>query len=218
MKNTLLAGVVILAVGVAGCSSSSESKQTATANGGGTTGDGMVYQKHKHIQKVWLAPGFDFTGYDTLLIDETKYTAKERPNEVEIRNWAIGYLRTALGERIKTNQVFANVVTSQGDVKPGAKVLRMENTIYEYEKGGGGARYFAGLYGAGQPVLKVRGQFADAEKTLCRFEASRSGESVGARMVGAFLSDRDIQQNDINDLAVDFSEFVGRTARHLATK
>ena len=137
---------------------------------------------------------------------------------MEIRNWAINYLRSALVDHIRTNQVFANVVTRDTDVKPESKVLRMENTVFEYEKGGGGARYWAGLYGGGQPVLKVRGEFLDADKPLCRFEASRSGESAGARMVGAFLSDKDIQQNDINDLAIDMSAFILRTSKHLPTQ
>lgn len=213
----LLFSLSLLAfLGAAGCSSTSESKSTGAS--APANGDGFAYQKHKHIQKVWLAPGFDFTGYDTLLIGETKYTAKERPNEVEIRNWAISYLRTALADHVRTNQVFANVVTREADVKPEGKALRMDNTIFEYEKGGGGARYFAGLYGAGQPVLKVRGEFLDGGKPLCRFEASRSGESVGARMVGAFLSDKDIQQKDINDLAVDMSDFILRTSKHLPTR
>jgi hypothetical protein len=94
----------------------------------------------------------------------------------------------------------------------------MDNTIFEYEKGGGGARYFAGLYGGGQPVLKVRGEFLDGEKALCKFEASRSGESAGARLGGVFLSDKEIQQNDVNDLALDMSDFILRTARHLPTR
>jgi hypothetical protein len=96
------------------CSSTSESKNTSTNSGAKTAradDTSVTYQKHKHIQKVWLAPGFDFSGYDTLLVSDTKFTGKERPNEVEIRTWAISYLRSALAESIRTNQVFANVVT-----------------------------------------------------------------------------------------------------------
>jgi len=111
-----------------------------------------------------------------LLITPTKYAAKERPNEVDMRAWAIQYVQSALEQYIRTNGVFANVTMRETDLKAGAKVLRMENTIIEYEKGGGAARYFAGLYGAGQPVLRVRGQFVDSDKALCKYEAFRHGE------------------------------------------
>ncbi|HKQ36828.1 MAG TPA: hypothetical protein VJ063_02050 [Verrucomicrobiae bacterium] len=52
----------------------------------------------------------------------------------------------------------------------------------------------------------------------CRVAARRSGESAGARLAGAFSWDRDIQQNDINDLALDMSDFTLRTSKHLPTR
>ena len=198
-----------------GCASNSDSKTPARTVAGS---DGTVYEKHRHIQKAWFAEAFDFSGYDTLLIAPTKYAAIERPNEVEMRTWATEYLGTAFVEYIRTNGVFANVTTREADVKPNGKTLRMENTIFEYEKGGGGARYWVGLYGGGQPVIKVRGQFVDGEKPLCKFEASRSGESAGSRFLGAYRTDQEIQQKDINDLALDMSDFILRTHKHLPTR
>ena len=44
-----------------------------------------------------------------------------------------------------------------------------------HEKGGGAARYWAGLYGAGQPVVKVRGLVYDGDKLVFVSEARRSG-------------------------------------------
>ena len=206
---------LFLVAALCGCASTSDSTGERNAVAGA---DGTLYQKHRHIQKAWFAPGFDFTGYDTLLISDTKYTAVERPNEVEMRTWAKQYLQTALADHIRTNGVFGSVVTRENGAKPGARILRMENTIFDYEKGGGGARYWVGLYGGGQPVVKVRGQFLDGDRALCKFEASRSGESAGARLAGAFISDKDIQQHDINDLALDMSDFIRRTSKHLPTR
>ena len=205
MKNLLLA-VACVAL-LSACASTSETKSAGSGDG---------YVKHKHIQKVWLAPEFNFSGYDTLLILPTKYSAVERANEVEIRKWAMTYLQVALAESLRTNGVFGSVVTHEADIKPGAKILRLENTIFGYEKGGGGARYFAGAFGGGQPVLKVRGEFSDGEKAHCKFEATRSGDSVGARMAGVWMSDRDIQTQDINDLARDMSSFILQTAKGTA--
>ena len=82
----------------------------------------------------------------------------------------------------------------------------------EVPKGGGAARYFAGLYGAGQPVVKVRGQFFDGERLVCVYEIKRSGESGVARMWGGFMDDLGIQANDVRDLAVDLADFIKRTA------
>ena len=46
-----------------------------------------------------------------------------------------------------------NQENNTADIKPGAKVLRLDNTITEFTKGGGAARYFVGLYGGGQPKI-----------------------------------------------------------------
>src|SRR5437867_1117723 len=99
MKNLLTLIVIGLLAG--GCASTSDSKSNTGSTTPATPGDGWT--KDKDIQKVWLAPGFDFSGYDTLYIAPTKYTAKERPNESEIRNWAVKYLTTAFADRIGTN-------------------------------------------------------------------------------------------------------------------
>jgi len=215
MMQTRVALVLIVAALFTGCASTSDSKTQPKTIAGS---DGTPYQKYRDIQLAWFADGFDFAGYDTLLITPAKYAAKERPNEVDMRTWATGYLQSAFLEFIRTNGIFANVTTRESDVKPGAKFLRMENTIIEYEKGGGGARFWAGEFGSGQPVIKVRGQFADGDKPLCKYEARRSGESVSARLFGEYSSDRAIQQNDINDLARDMSVFILRTSKHLPTR
>ena len=204
--------ILVLTALLCGCASTSDSKsQPNTAAGS----DGTPYHKHGQIQLAWFSEGFDFSGYDTLLIAPTKYAAKERPNEVDMRTWAMQYVQSAFEQYIRTNGVFANIAMRETDVKPGAKLLRMENTIIEYEKGDGAARYFAGLYGAGQPVLRVRGQFVDSDKALCKYEAFRHGESIGARFAGASMADKEIQQNDINDLALDMSDFIFRAQKHL---
>jgi hypothetical protein len=97
-------------------------------------------------------------------------------------------------------------------------VLKVENTIVEYAKGGGAARYFAGLYGGGQPVLRVQGRMTDGDKTLFRFEARRSGVSAGARMGGAMMKDEDIQLEDIRSMVLDLTDFVEIIARKLPKK
>lgn len=46
------------------------------------------------------------------------------------------------------------------------------NTLTEFTKGGGAARYFVGLHGGGLPVLRVRGAATEGGKP---FSASKRG-------------------------------------------
>ena len=110
------------------------------------------------------------------------------------------------------------MVTSTNDIPANAKLLTVKNEIYHHEKGGGGARYWVGLYGGGQPIIKVAGQMAAQDQPQFRYLIERSGESAGARLGGVFMSDEDIQTQDIKDLAKDLATFVNQTARNLPRK
>ena len=194
-----------------GCQTGSHSEPETVTD----SSSGVAYRKDKDLQKVWLADGFDFTGNDALWIAPTVFKATERTNEVEMRSWAVAYLQEAFANSIRTSGVFRLVSTNQADLPPNSKALKLEDTIVEYEKGGGGARYFAGLYGAGQPVIKVHGRMLATDKPVFEFESRRSGDSGMGRAFGGFMSDKDVQQRDINDLAKDLADFVIRTAKHL---
>ena len=190
-----------------GCASSSSSKQTASDSGE------VKLKEVRDLQGVWLKPGFNFTGKPDLLIEPTVYKAIERPNEVAMRAFAVRELRQEISEAAADTGLFKSVLTDTNGAAASTNVLRLVNTIVEYEKGGGGARYFAGLYGGGQPIIKVRGEMFDASnERVFIYEAKRSGEKPSARLVGVFLSDEEIQRNDIHDLAIDLGDFMMRTA------
>ncbi len=194
---------------VAGCASTPSSSSQSPAAPGGVT-----YRDDERLQKVWLADGFQFRGYDTLYLAETAADVpKLNPDGVESLAWARGVVRDELVAALKAKGLFASVVTKEADVKPGSKVLTLESTIIDYEKGGGGARWFAGLYGAGQPVVKVRGRMTDGGRAVFLFETRRSGESGKARWLGGYLSDRDIQTEDIRDLGKALAEFIAQRSR-----
>jgi hypothetical protein len=172
---------------------------------------GGVNYKNPHMEKCWVADGFDFNGYDTLYIAPTLSTAKfdtKNKEEVKIHELAKENLVKELAILISARKIFANVVTRDSDIKPDAKTLKLENTITEFAKGGGAVRYFAGLYGGGQPVLRVQGRMAEVDKARFTFEARRSGVSAGARMTGGFMKDEDIQIQDIHSMALDLADFM----------
>ncbi len=176
--------------------------------GPSSAADGGYNFKEPHLNKCWIVAGFDFNGYDTLYIAPTESTAKFKDDEAPIHaiakeNYVIELKRT-LGER----RVFANIVTRESDIKPGAKVLKLQNTITEFSKGGGAARYFAGLYGAGQPNLRVAGVMTDGDRKVFTYEGRRSGVTANARLSGGFMKDEDVQIGDIRSLTLDLSDFI----------
>ncbi|HUR47413.1 MAG TPA: hypothetical protein VMZ27_16135 [Candidatus Saccharimonadales bacterium] len=220
-----------LALLAAGCASTGDKPQTTAAGaeqpsrykladgrtveiGKASPADGGMSYKNPHLEKCWVASGFDFNGYDTLYIAPTASTAKYNQKDEEVPlQLARENLVTELKRALATKGMFPNIVTNEKEIKPGAKVLKLENTILEYAKGGGAARYFAGIYGAGQPVLRVQGKATEGDKSLFAYEARRSGVSAGARMTGAFMKDVDIQYQDIQSLVLDLTDFMAIVAK-----
>jgi hypothetical protein len=174
------------------------------APGGGTN------FANPHLEKCWVADGFNFTGYDVLYIAPTHSAAKfpDKPEDAKVHEMAMESLRTELAREIRSRNIFPAVVTHEANIKPNARVLRMENTITEFSKGGGAARYFAGLYGAGQPVLRVEGKMLSGNQPKFTYEARRSGVSAGARMGGVFMRDDEIQVQDIRSMTLDLADFM----------
>jgi hypothetical protein len=175
----------------------------------------------KRLQIDSRADGFDFNGYDTLFIAATG--AKVTPHndeEAKLLEWAKRFLRDELVSDIQAKKVFATVVTEEADIKPGGKTLKLENTIIEYEKGGGGARFWTGgiiglaTGGAGQPIIKVQGKISDGDKPILQFTVRRSGDSIGAKVSGGTMNDKSIQMEDILGLSKDVADFIGRTSQH----
>ncbi len=183
---------------------------------------GGIRYNNPHMEKgkCWVASGFDFNGYDTLYIAPTLSTAKfpDKPEDTKVHELAKENLVAELARMVAARQLFAQVVTRESDIKPGAKVLKLENTITEFSKGGGGARYWVGLYGGGQPVLRVQGKMSESDKPVFTYEARRSGTSGGARMGGAFMKDEDIQIEDIRSLVLDLTDFMAAVAKKYQPK
>jgi len=207
-RTICVVGAALLLAVASGCATSSGGARF-NASSQVPLPPGVSLAQHPHLQGVWLAPGFNFSGYDAAVVTTPGFKAVERPNEVNERATAIRGLQDAMVVALRDSGAFPAVVTRPDEVKSGARAVVLETTVVEYEKGGGAGRYFAGIYGAGQPVLRVRGHLLDpAGAPLFVFEARRSGESASARMFGGFRSDVEIQAEDIRDLGVDLRDFV----------
>lgn len=172
---------------------------------------GVTLKKEKDIQGVWLAPGFNFSGHGALFVESTKYAGAVRNNEERERAQAIRGVQSEIIAAAQTTGLFSTVQAGSPAGKGSA--LRMSNTITKFEKGGGAARYFAGVYGAGQPHTRVHGEIHDGQKLVCVYEVERSGDSGIARMGGGFMGDDVIIATDIKDLAKDLAAFFVRASK-----
>lgn len=165
-----------------------------------------------HMLKCWLSDSFRFTGYDTVLILPTQSAVTVDPQAEGTFDIAKTNLVADMQEQFRSSNLFANVVTSETDIKPGARVLRAENTITKFKKGGKGARFWAGELGAGQPIIRVATRMSDGNTVLFSCEAERSGVSAGSRELGAWRTDEDIQRKDIHSLVLDMTDFMAAIA------
>jgi hypothetical protein len=194
---------------------------TGCASSGPKTADASGWIKDDDLQKVWVAPGFSFTGYDVVVVPEVQADAQSRSDEEKaVLVAAKRAVQNEFISRLQDSGVFKSVVREESQIPSGSKALILTSNIYSHEKGGGGARFFAGLYGAGQPDLKIRGAFKDKEsgEEKFKFDSERHGDSAGARMGGVFRSDESIQTDDVQDLAKDLANYVARAAGKMPAK
>ena len=201
---------------LAGCASAPPAGAPARAASTGSASGEVVYREDDKLGgKAWVAPGFALPGDDAVYVDAVAVDVpKLNPDGAENLEWAKGLLRDEVAKALQASRLFPAVLTSEAQLEPRGRVLRLQQTIVEYEKGGGAARFFAGLYGAGQPVITVRGRLVgDGDRPLVLYEARRSGDSGSARIFGGYRGDKAIQEEDIKDLAGDLADFLARSTR-----
>lgn len=190
--------------------------------GSASAADGGRRFNNPHMEKgkCWVADGFNFTGFDAIYIAPVTSTAKvpDKPADQMVHKVAQGNLVIELSRALTVHGFAGAVVTCDSDLKPGARVLRFENNIVEFSKGGGGARFWAGEFGAGQPELRVQGKALEGSKELFHFEARRSGVSAGARLIGSAMKDEEIQLADIRSLVLDLTDFMAALAGKYSPK
>ena len=230
LTNSCVLALSAVALCLTGCSTTNQQKQTSNPSapavaekfpiryratdgreisiGPSIAADNGWSFKEPHMNTCWIADGSTFNGYDVLYIAPTLSTAKFHDDEVTPHELAKQNLVIEFQRELGSRGIFAKIVTAESEIPPGAHVLKVENTIVEYRKGGGGARYWAGLYGAGQPVLRVQGKMTDGDKTVFTYEARRSGTSGGSRVFGGYMKDEDIQLEDIRSMTLDLSDFM----------
>jgi hypothetical protein len=215
------AGICAFAFYVCGCGTTNKTSEHFAAKFRTTDGRTAEIGKRKpadggwtfndpHMNKCWLASGFDFNGYDTLLIMPTLARVGSQDPDPQMLASAKENIVIELSRLFRTRNLFTNIVTHEWEVMPGARVLKLENTITEFD-GDSDTRYLGNPFGIGpKPLVRVAGKMTDGDKTVFRFELRRSGVSAGAHM--AIMGGEDIQLEDIRSLTLDITDFVAAIA------
>jgi hypothetical protein len=163
-----------------------------------------------HMDKCWTADGFDFNGYDTLYIAPIASIAKMHDDDIPVEEVAKQNLVYLLTLTIGRKGIFTNIVAKESDIKPGAKTLKLSQTIVDYSTGGAAVRYFVAPF-AGRPDLRVHGVMTDGDKTVFDYTIRRSGTSA-ASLVGGVPSlavpDEYLQTSDIRSMVLDLTDFI----------
>jgi hypothetical protein len=180
--------------------------------------DGGLRFKNPHIEKCWIAAGFDFKGYDALYIAPVVSSVRVKKEEEHVHDFARKRVAAELGRTLGSKGIFPRVITSESEIEPGKRVLKLENTITEFAKGGGAARFWASEFGAGQPVLRVTHRLTDGDKVVFSGESRRSGVSAKARMLGGSMTDEEIQLQDIQSMVLDIGDFISAIAGQYQAK
>lgn len=179
------------------------------------TNGGWTFKSPRQ-DNFWVADGFNFTGYDTLYIAPTLSNFNYQGIQGDLERVAKENLAIELRRFLLIRKAFPNIVTREQDIPPGARVLRLENTIVDFDKGDMMARYGGGMFGAGQPVLGVKGTMTDGDKVVFTYQARRSGVSFNTRMY--VMTDIDVQRDDIRSLTLDLSDFIAALSGHYAPR
>jgi len=174
--------------------------------------DGRLVFKAPHMDTCWIAKGFDFTGYDVLYISTTVAGAKKSPEDTVIEQVAGDTLQTHLKEMLDAKGIFVSIAVEEPATKPGVKVLTLTNTIVDFSKGNEVGRYFAGIFGGGQPDLRVHGVATDGNKVVFDYVIHRSGTSFAAFTDTGGRRNEYLQYLDIHSMVLDLTDFIAAIA------
>lgn len=159
--------------------------------------NGYEMVEDKNIGKVYLAPGFDFNGYDVLLVLDPS-TASILPQEgIDPEEMKI-YLKTQLIKELGNTMVFPKVTDDKSILSEKSsstlKILVLESTFTEIDPGNRALRYFFnfGVSSVGSANVQVETELRDYVTKTVYFKGSdrrsRSGGVLGGDSKGLILN------------------------------
>jgi len=136
--------------------------------------EGFEMAKDKDAGMVYLSPGFDFLGYDTLVVSGQPVSTKIEKGDIDPDEMNI-YLVKQLTKHINNTGLFAKV-TDDNDAlsdhdKGTGKTLILEPILSELEPGNRALRYFVG-FGAGAAKAQVEIDVRDLKTKKILYKSS----------------------------------------------
>ena len=198
----ILTAVIILP----GCASAPKEKSA----------DGITFRRTDKFEKVWIADGFDFSGYNAILMQPVSTTVTPKDDRERERLEMVRHTLTRdIASTIEFKQIVPTFVGKEADLKPDSRALKLENEITEFSAGSMAARVMVGM-GAGTPKLRVRGQLADlgTGKPLLIYELDETAPIFGAQ----WASSRTLQTTAATELAEDVADFLWQVSKRQPIK
>ncbi len=168
----------------------------------------------KDVGLVGIAPGFDLKAYS--VIGVALFPVTDQLDDEGDRRFAAemaAFLQTEIVRRLRESGLFPRVVNLTETAftpAPGEKVLRLEGNITRLGRGSQAARYFAGIFGAGQTRAQADMRFVEAaDGRAVMVVADRRIAALG--LFGG--ADRDHLRESFDDMARDLAKFLQRLAR-----
>lgn len=157
---------------------------------------------------VYLAPGFAFPKYDTLVVREPALGSALPIKDIEPEQMTV-YLKMALIKQLLATGLFARVTDDRAVLEErSGKVLVLESTFAELDPGSRALRYFVGM-GAGRTKVQVESEIKDVATRDLVFKAS--DRRVG--WIGGFGGDsQSFILESIDDIAKGHAKFIKRVS------
>lgn len=171
----------------------------------------VEFKRVDKLDKIWLADGFAFKGYDVVLVNKLDIEGIATKDEKEADRLKLlerGYAED-MARGLERFAGFEKGTAKASDVPEGAKKLVLDTKLLEFTRGSSAARYGLG-FGAGMPYIKVRGTFheGDAAKPLAIFEMDEKGDWLG----GGYSSNESLQEKASGELGKDLGRFIQQVA------
>jgi hypothetical protein len=201
MKNVIMVFVVILLVG---CGAHRMMPVESVTN------EGFSMVKDRDAGMVYLSPDFNFTGYNTLIVDgQPASSAIEKKGDIDPDEMNL-YLVKQLVKHINDTGLFKQVSDDDSlllnEGLDREKTLILEPTLSELEPGNRALRYFVG-FGAGAAKAQVEINLRDCNAKQVRYKSS--DRQVG--FMGGFGGDsKEFLTNFLNKISEGQAAFMKR--------
>jgi hypothetical protein len=172
-----------------------------------------AYKRTSKLDKVWSAEGFDFSGYDALLVTEVTVDPAVKPKDDKERD-RLELAKVALPRdlvlAIESRKVVKTTTLKESDL-PAGKRLKLETRVLKFSRGSSTARYGVG-FGAGMPYIKVNVLVTDLATSEPLLEAELDEKADW--FASGYTGSRSLQAGATMELTDDLAAFMGQLARH----